>query len=227
MKSHFPDIHCVIFDCDGVLVDSEVLANQTALDMLRPYGFEMSQAEYGGSFAGKTEENILAIVRDEYGIALPDDFLVQMQTAIAQRLDRDLQPIPGMRAVIASLPVPTAVVSNSSLERVKISLSTAQLSNFFGDRLFAAEMVDRPKPAPDVYQYAARQLGFAPEHCLVVEDSHSGVTAASEAGMIVIGFLAAGHIPAGHERTLRTAGATKVVPDASALQQTIDTFLKQ
>ena len=227
MKSHSPDIHCVIFDCDGVLVDSEVLANQTALDMLRPYGFEMSQAEYGGSFAGKTEENILAIVRDEYGIALPDDFLVQMQTAIAQRLDRDLQPIPGMRAVIASLPVPTAVVSNSSLERVKISLSTAQLSNFFSDRLFAAEMVDRPKPAPDVYQYAARQLGFAPEHCLVVEDSQSGVTAASEAGMIVIGFLAAGHIPAGHERTLRTAGATKVVPDASALQQTIDTFLKQ
>ena len=225
MENPSPDIHCVIFDCDGVLVDSEVLANQTALDMLRPYGFEMSQSAYGGSFAGKTEEDILAIIRNDYGITLPDDFLTQVQSAISQRLDDELQPIPGMHEVIALLPVPTAVVSNSSLARVRSSLKVAQLSDFFGERLFAAEMVDRPKPAPDVYLYAAEQLNVAPEHCLVIEDSQSGVTAATAAGMTVIGFLAASHIPDGHQRTLRTAGAAEVAPDAAALQQAVSKFL--
>ena len=216
-------IQCVIFDCDGVLVDSEILANQTALQMLEPYGFSMSQAEYGGSFAGKTETDILEIIRRDYGIDLPNDFHGRLSLEIERRIDRELQAIPGMRDVIASLSVPTAVVSNSRLVRVISSLKVAGLSDLFGDDLFAAEMVDYPKPAPDIYLYAARQLGVSPAACLVIEDSRSGITAAHRAGMSVIGFLAASHLPAGHEQTARAAGAWAVAGSAEELRQLLQT----
>lgn len=211
-------IQYVIFDCDGVLVDSEILASQTVLEMLAPYGFTMDPEEYGRRFAGKIEEDILAIVRKEYSITLPDDFLSQLRLAIERRLNRDLQPISGMKEVISDLSLPRAVVSNSRSDRVIASLETAELTSLFGDALFAVEMVKRPKPAPDIYQYAARQLGVLPSECLVVEDSQSGVTAAHRAGMKVIGFLGASHIIAGHEEALKQAGAWTVVADAVALR---------
>lgn len=218
-------IQCVIFDCDGVLVDSEVIANQTTLRMLKPYGFEMSQAAYGSSFAGKTEEDILAIIQRDYAIELPDGFLAQLRLEIERDIDQNLQPIPGMKEVVASVVVPKAVVSNSRLVRVIAALKVAEMSDMFGDNLFAAEMVAYPKPAPDVYQHAAQQLGVSPRACLVVEDSQSGVTAAHRAGMTVIGFLAASHIPAGHEGTVREAGASATAESADELQELLQTVM--
>ena len=217
-------IQCVIFDCDGVLVDSEILANQTALQMLEPYGFVMSQAEYGGSFAGKTEADILEIVRRDYGIKLPDDFHERLSLAIERRIDQELRAIVGMREVITSLLVPTAVVSNSRLVRVISSLKVAGLSDLFGDNLFAAEMVDHPKPAPDIYLHAVRKLGAPPSACLVIEDSQSGITAAHRAGMPVIGFLGASHLPADHEKTAKAAGAWAVADSAAELSQLLRTL---
>lgn len=218
-------IRQIIFDCDGVLVDSEILAAQTALQMLKPYGFTMEQEEYSHRYAGKVEEDTLAIVRNEYHIHLPDDFLTRLRLEIEQRLDHELQPIEGMKAVINGLALPKAVVSNSRLVRVIASLKTAGLSELFGDDLFAVDMVDRPKPAPDIYQYAASQLGRLPAECLVVEDSPSGVTAAHRAGMPVVGFLGASHIPAGHGDTLRQAGAWTTVADAEELEKLLKEIL--
>ena len=216
-KSH--PVQCVIFDCDGVLVDSEILANRTALQMLQPFGFTMSWQDYGSSFAGKIEEDILRIIQEEYGIDLPPDFNVQLRRAIDHRLDHELQPIAGMKEVVAAVALPRAVVSNSRLARVAASLKMAGLAKAFGDNVFAVDLVARPKPAPDLYLYAARQLDTEPAACLVVEDSASGVTAAHRAGMPVIGFLAASHIPPGHADTLRAAGAYTTAVTAAELAE--------
>ena len=208
---------CVIFDCDGVLVDSEILANQTALQLLRPFGFRMTWEEYGHRFAGKVEEDILRIIEEEYDVDLPDDFNIELRRAIDDRLDHELRPIPGMEEVVAAVTPPRAVVSNSQLARVTASLKVAGLAEAFGENVFAVDLVARPKPAPDLYLYAARQLKVEPAACLVVEDSASGVTAAHRAGMPVIGFLAASHIPPGHAETLRQAGAYTTANNASEL----------
>ena len=218
MKQIQPNsIQCVIFDCDGVLVDSEILAAQVALRMLEPYGFTMDPSEYARVFAGKVEEDILSIIQHDYHINLPDGFLGKLLLEIEHTLDHELQPIPNTRKAIEKVPVTKAVVSNSRLVKVISSLEVAGLSDIFGKRLFAAEMVERPKPAPDVYLYAAQQLGVAPEKCLVIEDSKSGVQSAHGAGMPVVGFLAASHIPEGHEHILRQEGAFTTVANAEEL----------
>ena len=218
-------IRQIIFDCDGVLVDSEILASQTVLRMLKPYGFAMDLEEYSQRFAGKVEEDTLAIVRDEYHIQLPSDFASRLRPEIEQRLDHELQPVAGMKETISGLSLPKAVVSNSRLKRVIASLKTTGLSGLFGDDLFAVDMVSKPKPAPDLYEYAAAQLGRSPAECLVVEDSPSGVMAAHRAGMPVVGFLGASHIPPGHGDALMQAGAWTTVADAEALKQLFATVL--
>ena len=222
LKQPPPPIRYVIFDCDGVLVDSEILAAQTVLMMLKPHGFVMDASEYGSRFAGKVEEDTLAIVQNEYGITLPDNFLAQLRSAIEHRLDHDLQAIAGIRDVVGSLSVPKAIVSNSRLCRVVASLEVTNLSDLFPKNLFAVDMVERPKPAPDIYLHAMQELGAQPAECLVVEDSPSGVTAAYRAGARVIGFLGASHIPVGHEATLKQAGASMIAPDAKALRELFD-----
>lgn len=212
-------IQCVIFDCDGVLVDSEIIASQVSLRMLKPYGFNMHPKEYARSFAGKVEEDILEMIRRDYHIDLPDDFLSRLRLEIEYALDHELQPIKGVKETIATIPVIKAVVSNSRLVRVISSLKVAGLSELFGERIFAAEMVEKPKPAPDVYLYAARQLEVDPAECLVIEDSQSGVTAAYRAGMQVIGFLAASHIPEGHEIIVKQAGAFTTASNMEELRR--------
>lgn len=207
LKDLYQNIRAVIFDCDGVLVDSEILASQASLRMLKPYGFSMTPKEYAHLFAGKKEEDILESIEKDYHINLPEDFLSQARLEIEHSLDHDLQAIPGVIETTSQIPVTKAVVSNSRLVRVISSLKVAGITDIFGKNLFAAEMVERPKPAPDVYLYAASELGVKPAECLVVEDSQSGVTAAHSAGMHVIGFLAASHIPDGHEHSVREAGA--------------------
>ncbi|MEQ9442382.1 MAG: HAD family phosphatase [Cyclobacteriaceae bacterium] len=212
-------IQAVIFDCDGVLVDSEILASQVSLRMLKPYGFEMNPQEYARAFAGKVEADILSLISRDHHIELPDDFLAKLRLQIEHALDHDLQPIPGVQETISKIPITKAVVSNSRLARVLSSLKVAGLSDVFGKQIFSAEMVEHPKPAPDVYLLAARELGVDPAHCLVVEDSQSGVMAAHRAGMQVIGFLAASHIPEGHDRTVREEGAFATASSMKELGQ--------
>jgi beta-phosphoglucomutase-like phosphatase (HAD superfamily) len=124
-----------------------------------------------------------------------------------------------MKEVVAAVALTRAVVSNSQLVRVTASLKVAGLAEAFGENVFAVDLVARPKPAPDLYHHAARQLKVAPAACLVVEDSASGVTAAHRAGMPVIGFLAASHIPPGHADTLMRAGAYTTAANAAELTE--------
>lgn len=210
---------CVIFDCDGVLVDSEILASKASIEMLRPYGLDMSVEEYSQYFAGKVEEDIVDIITQKYNISLPDDFISKVRLKIDYELDHNLQAISGVKDTISGIPVTCAVVSNSHLVRVIQSVKVAGLSGFFGKRLFSAEMVERPKPDPGIYLYAARQLNMDPAECLVVEDSLSGVTAAHKAGMTVVGFLGASHIREGHGENLKKAGAYTTAENMEALNE--------
>lgn len=226
MKKLEKTIKAVIFDCDGVLVDSEIIASQVSLRMLKPYGFNMAPEDYAQAFAGKVEEDTLGIICNEYNIKLPKDFISKLRLEIEYGLDHELQPIKGAKETIANIAVTRAVVSNSRLVRVIHSLEIAGLSGFFDKRLFAAEMVAKPKPAPDVYLHAAQELGVHPSACLVIEDSISGVTAAYRAGMNVIGFLGASHIFKGHDLRLKEAGAFATAHDMEELDRVIQGIMR-
>lgn len=219
MKNFKEPIKAVIFDCDGVLVDSEIIASQVSIKMLKPLGFDIDPKDYARIFAGKVEEDIMEIIRNEYGITIPEGFLSKLRLEIEHGLDHELQPIRGAREAISNITVTRAVVSNSRLVRVIHSLKVAGLTDLFGKRLYAAEMVERPKPDPSVYLHAAKQIKVNPSACVVVEDSLSGVTAAYRAGMNVIGFLGASHIHAGHDVKLKEAGAFTTVNNMQELKE--------
>lgn len=219
-------IEAIIFDCDGVLVDSEIIASRVALEMLRPHGFDMRLEEYSRTFAGKVEADTVNIIRDEYKIDLPPDFLSKLKIKIEYALDNELEPIEGAYDTITSISLPKAVVSNSRLVRVIHSLKVASLDHLFGKKLFSAEMVERPKPDPAVYLLASSNLNVSPKNCLVIEDSISGATAAISAGMQVIGFLGASHIYNGHETRLKECGVFKTAQNMNDLRHILGNLLK-
>lgn len=219
------EIKAVIFDCDGVLVDSEIIASSTALEMLKPYGVEMSIHEYARKFSGKVEEDTIQIIKTEYKVDLSNEFLSNLKLRIEHALDHDLEPIKGAAEVISSIHLPKAVVSNSRLVRVIHSLKLASLEEHFGKNVFSAEMVEKPKPDPAVYLLAANKLNVDPGNCLVIEDSPSGATAAVRAGMHVIGFLGASHIYEGHEIQLKKNGVFTTAKDMKDLKGKIEQLL--
>lgn len=216
-------ISAIIFDCDGVLVDSEFIASQVSLRMLEPYGVKMTLKDYARLFAGKVEEDIIGVIKKEYSITLPEDYVPHLKLAIEHALDNELQPISGVKETLSKIDKKMGVASNSRLVRVIHSLKIAELSDIFGKNLFAAEMVPQPKPHPDLYLLAAEKLQVDPKECLVVEDSVTGVTAASSAGMHVVGFLGASHIYEGHDQKVMKAGAFTTVQSMKEL----DTLFQQ
>ncbi len=210
----------LISDCDGVLVDSEVLADRVMLDALGAY-VPRAELEHflAGSF-GLTAQEIVQRVQRQYVLDLPPGLYQQIRTRSEALIAAEVQPIEGVREALLALPLPLAVASNSMRESVVASVARAGLRERVGERIFSADMVARPKPAPDVYLLAARTLEVAPERCLVIEDSATGASAALAAGMTVIGFTGAAHIPAGHAATLRQLGVAAVMDHMRELPRT-------
>src|SRR5262245_6905670 len=171
----------IIFDCDGVLVDSEVLSCQCLSDVLANCGIRLELAEALDLFLGRSA----AAVLQHYGAqgrTLPDNFLAELQSRVRERFQSSLQPIPGVAALLATLQTSHCVASSSDLDRVSFALAQTGLASHFGDRLYTSQMVARGKPAPDLFLYAAGQMQAAPVRTLVIEDSVSGVAAARAAG---------------------------------------------
>lgn len=188
-------IDALISDCDGVLVDSEVIAERVMYEALSAYApLEELQRLLEGTF-GLTSRDILDRVEKHFGLRIPDSFNREVRQR-SEEMVAQVQPIPGAREALLALDLPVAVASNSRRHSLERLLARAGLSELIGERLASADMVALPKPAPDVYLRAASLLGVAPERCLVVEDSSTGTRAALAAGMRVIGFVGAGHIPA-------------------------------
>ena len=198
-----PSIDLAIFDCDGVLVDSEPLANQVFVQMVREHGFDVDEAAYLKKFSGITLPDRISTTAQELNWNPPQNFMDVFNERLSALSKEKLQPVHGVRDVLENLPVPACVASNGSREEIVLRLELSKLAPFFGDALFSGLEVPRPKPEPDVYLKAARAFGVDPSRCIVIEDSIPGVTAGVRAGMRVYGHAA--FTPA---EKLKAAGAT-------------------
>jgi HAD superfamily hydrolase (TIGR01509 family) len=183
----------VIFDCDGVLVDSEPIAARLTAEAVSELGWEMSAELAKAEFLGDTFANIIRRVEEKLGRSVPQDWPARSQRSLLAALERELQPVPGVRQAIEALVAAgatLAVGSQGSHEKMRLTLAVTNLLPFFEGRIFSASQVARPKPAPDLFLLAAKTLGFSPSQTVVVEDSTRGMKAALAAGMRVFGYTA-------------------------------------
>ncbi|MDX3098874.1 HAD family hydrolase [Streptomyces sp. ME01-24h] len=184
----------VIFDNDGVLVDSEPMANRILAGLLTEVGHPTSYEESVRDYMGSALHRVHDLVAERTGQRLPEDFDDTYYARVFEGFRRELQPVPGVATVLEKLAadgVPYCVASSGSHERIRVALRKTGLYGHFGEeRIFSAQDVGRGKPAPDLFLHAAHSMGVAPERCAVVEDSPLGVRAAVAAGMDVYGFTA-------------------------------------
>jgi HAD superfamily hydrolase (TIGR01509 family) len=201
-----------IFDCDGVLIDSEILSAEVNAEILTELGFAITAAEVNERFVGLTGKQIITHVEQEIGRALPEDFEPRTAVEIDRRL-ATVKAIEGIHDLLDLLEGPRCICSNSSTQRLKLSLTAAGLWDRFKPYVFSAADVrqGRGKPAPDVFLHAAETFEVTPRHVVVIEDSVPGVTAAVSAGMRVVGFVGGAHSFPGHGERLMDAGAETVV----------------
>lgn len=180
----------VIFDCDGVLVDSEPLANTVYVQMLAEYGYHVNSEEYLHKYSGAAIVTRLASTSKQLNWTPPADFYPVFNSRLSVLAEKELKPVDGIHALIDSLSVPVCIASNGSRSEVILRLKISHLTQYFGDAIFSGLEVPHPKPAPDVYLAAARAFNTPPARCIVIEDSVPGVTAAVRAGMKVYGHAA-------------------------------------
>jgi HAD superfamily hydrolase (TIGR01509 family) len=200
----------IIFDCDGVLVDSEVLSVREEIACLRKHGFDVTTQDIVDRYMGVSIAAMLADLETRFGRSLPENFAETLRQRIALAFEAELTVMPGLPALLAALPGKICVASSSAPPRLRQSLSLTGLLARFEPHIFSATQVARGKPAPDLFLFAAERMGVAPDRCLVIEDSIAGVTAARAAGMTALGFCGGGHCAPGHADRLRAAGATHV-----------------
>ncbi|TGP22720.1 MULTISPECIES: HAD family phosphatase [unclassified Mesorhizobium] len=216
-----PDL--VIFDCDGVLVDSEIVAARVEAELLTSAGFEISAEEIFESYAGLTFKDIMLRLEEKSDIPFQASLIDRAEELVDRKLRSDVRVIDGAREAVAAVTVPRAVCSNSRKDRVEFMLDKMRLLPFFAGRIFSGLDIPskKTKPAPDVFLYAAEQLGANPKNTFVIEDSVHGITGARAAGMRVIGFTGAGHSYPGHADALTEAGAETVIRRFAELGSTI------
>lgn len=210
MDPRLPETDLIIFDCDGVLVDSEELSCRCLAEAMVQAGIEMSTEQALKLFLGRSTAALVEYCRD-VGKPLPATFLPDLALQVRETFRAQLKPIAGIAGVLAQLRLPYCVASSSDLARVKFSLELTGLAASFGPRLYTSQMVARGKPAPDLFLHAADRMAVAPRRTLVIEDSVSGVTAAKAAGMKVWGFVGGAHYRlADGNALLRQAGADRI-----------------
>lgn len=200
----------LIFDCDGVLIDSEIVAARLEAEAATALGLPITAEEICRRFAGTTTREVWQTLERELGRPLPEGFFEAHLEHVRDVFSRDLEPIRGARAAlerVAAKGIPFCVASSTRLPSLLTNLATTGLTDLVDGRVYSASQVKRAKPAPDVFMFAASQMGADPADCLVIEDSVAGVTAARRAGMRVAGFLGGSHVTEGHDERLNAAGA--------------------
>ena len=180
---------CIIFDCDGTLVDSEHVTNQIIAEMAGELGISMTGDEATATFGGKTLDAVLYKMRELSGKEIPDDWLPRLIKKVSEAWKTELNPVNGVRELLENLNIPICIASNGEPIHINQSLEITGLRDFFDGNIFSASDVGIPKPAPDLFLYAAKKMGFKPEQCVVIEDSISGVMAASRAKIKVYGLV--------------------------------------
>jgi HAD superfamily hydrolase (TIGR01509 family) len=218
----------IIFDCDGVLVDSEYLFARVASECFAEIGIAISPAEAARRFAGVSVKDLLAEIALEHATQMPPGFEAYLGEREERAYAAELKPITGVRDAIGAIPHRRCVASSSLPARIAHSLAIAKLDDLFEPKaLFSTTLVAHGKPAPDIFLHAARTMGERIEHCLVVEDSVPGVVGAIAARMRVVGFYGGGHCGPGHGENLRGAGAHLVIDTMSELPGAIRALLSR
>ena len=200
----------VIFDCDGVLVDSEPISIAVLVEALAAAGVTMSEEEAHVRFLGRSLKSMSEILHDDYGLAIDAAFLDAMRKVLYERFRAEPQAVEGVAETVDALGIAHCVASSSQPERIRLSLTVTGLLSRFEPNIFSASMVARGKPAPDLFLHASAAMGVAPEYCVVVEDSPAGIAAGKAAGMRVVAFTGGSHAKTpGHRETL-----LRLEPDA-------------
>ena len=208
----------IIFDCDGVLVDSEPISSGILIEMLAEIGLPMSPHEASEAFMGLSVASILEIVQERLGRPVPEGFIDQYYARMDAAFRVDLKPVAGITQALNALALPYCVASSGPHGKMQTTLRVTGLLQRFEGRIFSAEDVERSKPYPDLFLHAAERMGARPERCVVIEDSVPGVQAAVAAGMSVFGYA---HVSP--PMPLEKAGGTifKDMADLPTLLQTV------
>lgn len=221
MKGASMKFEAVIFDCDGVLVNSEALGIEIERKALASFGLHYEYEEFLTRFMGLSDDDYLKALNTDrqsrLGEALPDHFETIVEDERQCVYATELKPIAGVAAFVAAMAMPKAVASSARIEALARNLRLTTLHDLFAPHIYSAELVENGKPAPDLYLFAAERLDRSPASCLVIEDSEHGVRAGVAAGMTVWGFTGGGHADQGLGDRLRAAGADLIFADFAAL----------
>ncbi len=218
------DIDLVIFDCDGVLVDSEIIAARVEAELLTQAGYSVDAEDLARLYAGLTFKEIMLRIEREASQVFSASLIEEAEALVDQRLAEEVEAIPGAAQAVASLDAPYCICSNSRTARIRTTLGRTGLLRHFDERIFSAVETPSklPKPAPDVFLHAARMMKADPRRTFVIEDSVHGITGARAAGMRVIGFTGASHSHPGHADMLTEAGAETVIRRWSEFPATLE-----
>ncbi|WP_316859392.1 HAD-IA family hydrolase [uncultured Cohaesibacter sp.] len=213
----------VIFDCDGTLIDSEIIWAKATIEVFAEEDLEMELDEYNGTYAGMTNREIIQQIEEEIERSLPHDIMQRIEDRAMQKIEK-LEVIEGAHELLDMLDYPRCICSNTGSEMLEANLRRTNLWDRFRPYVYSAMEVGTkaPKPDPNVFLHAASTLDVAPDQCFVLEDSVHGVHAASEAGMRVIGFIGASHTYPGHGEHLMDAGAETVIRRLVDLPATLE-----
>ena len=187
-------IKCIIFDCDGVLIDSEVISARVMIEELAHENIEIDFVYFQENFLGRGFAKVSADIRANSGRAISDDFETRYRSKLLEAFAQELKPMPGIFEVLDALLLPCCVATSSSPTRVQNSLNITGLARYFGNNVFTASQVKNGKPAPDLFLFAAAEMGVDPSNCLIIEDSETGLEAAVRAQMPVWHFTGGSHL---------------------------------
>jgi HAD superfamily hydrolase (TIGR01509 family) len=217
----------LIFDCDGVLVDSEVLEHTVDAELLGSLGYVCDTQQLLDRFLGVSRRDMYKILFNELGWAMPPGLLEERERRVWHRCASDLKRVPGVEAALDALfAIPKCVASSSLPDKLEMKLAATELSSHFAPHLYSTALVANGKPAPDIYLHAARVTGWEPRACIVIEDSPHGIAGAQAAGMTAIGFCGGSHAKENLGSVLMDAGAKVVVRHMRDLSAAIQSLVK-
>ncbi|MDE2017327.1 MAG: HAD family phosphatase [Hyphomicrobiales bacterium] len=207
----------LVFDCDGVLVDSEILSERAYRDGVAEVGIDLPDALWA-ECVGRKRADIFALIEAAAGKPVPEATRARIPEIVRGLFEKELRATAGVREFLSGSSAPRCVASSSDPDRIGLSLRLTGLDGYFpAGSVFSSQEVRHGKPAPDLYLHAARRMGFDPPNCVVIEDSAPGVVGAKAAGMFVVGYVGATHVRPGHDARLAAAGADLVASDWTAI----------
>ena len=207
----------IIFDCDGVVVDSEVISCRVHAEVLTRHGYPISADEVCARFLGRTARDTAIEVERELGRPLAENYDRERRAALIAALADSVEAIPHLEQALDTIAAPICIASSAVPEKIFATLSRTGLYRRFAPNIFSGSQVKNGKPAPDLFLFAATQMATLPERCLVIEDSVPGVTGARAAGMTVLGFHGGSHCRPGDDEALRAAGSVATFDDMRQL----------